>query len=131
LVDDFSGDLSRAVFVSSPAVYASMFGASYLRVGLRDGQLMMAPALVSKYAPAGMLLLVDPLRIGLAMDAVAVTSTRQGSIEMSDAPSQQSDEASSPQSTGANLVSMFQTNNVGLRASSGGPKRSGRLIRPR
>jgi hypothetical protein len=60
LLDDFSGDLSRAVFVATPSVYAAMTSATYLRVGLRDGMLMNAPALVSKYAPASSSLLVTP-----------------------------------------------------------------------
>jgi hypothetical protein len=78
--------------------------------------LLNAPALVSSFAPEASLLLINPLCVGLALDAIEVTSTRNASIELDSAPNQQSDEGASPQSTGANLVSMFQTNSLGLRA---------------
>jgi hypothetical protein len=132
LLDDFEGDLSRAVFVARPSTYAAMTSATYLRVGLRDGTLLMAPALVSKYAPAEMLLLIDPLRIGMAISGIAVSSARNASIEMSSAPMGSSSSiissspmgsppVSPPDTVGpipSETVSMWQTNSVALRAEA-------------
>jgi hypothetical protein len=116
LCDDFSGSVERGVFVARAATYASMQSANFPRVGIRDGVLLGAPALVSSFAPESSLLLIDPLHIGLAMDAITVTAAREGSIEMDSAPSQVAEADSSPASTGSNLVSLFQTNALALRA---------------
>jgi hypothetical protein len=116
LCDAFGGQLDRAIFIARPSVYASMVSATFARIGLRDGFLMGAPAYVSRYAPEGFLILADPQLIAVAMDGVAVSTARDASVEMQSAPTQFSDATTSPQSAGAQMVSLWQTQNVGLKA---------------
>ncbi|ECK7391201.1 phage major capsid protein [Salmonella enterica subsp. enterica] len=79
----------------------TMFGGKFLGI----------PAIVSTVA-GSLLVLVDAPNIYLADDGeVAIDASREASLEMVDAPTQ-----SSATGAGAQMVSMFQTDSVALRA---------------
>jgi hypothetical protein len=87
LIAAFQGDLSRAVFCARPDVFATIAGSNLTgRIGLRDGALLAAPTIVSRYAPADSLLLIDPLRIAYATTGIETSNARGGAIEMESAP---------------------------------------------
>ena len=116
LLDDFAGDTRRAVFIARASVYASV-SSSFPRVGLRNGFLMNAPALVSPYAPADTLILADAGMIALAGGVVEVSASKNASIEMDSAPVGRAYEGDSPERANpVNMVSRFQTNCTALRA---------------
>lgn len=104
LVDDFGGDLSSAFFVASPKVAASLHGADRPLIGLRSGELMNAPALVSRNAPAGVLALVDGDGVLAAISDVDVSVSEHAAAIMADNPS----------GAGA-VVSFWQSGLVGIK----------------
>jgi HK97 family phage prohead protease len=70
------------------------------------------PVIVSDYVPSATVVLVNATDIFLADDGdVSVDTSMEASLEMSDAPAH---DASTP--TGASLVSLWQTNSVGVKA---------------
>jgi HK97 family phage prohead protease len=70
------------------------------------------PVIASDYVPAAIVALINAEDVFLADDGgIAVDTSQEASLEMSDAPAHDS---STP--TGASLVSMFQTNSVAVRA---------------
>ncbi len=104
LVDDFAGDLTSAFFVASPKIMGSIYGADRPMLGLRNGELMNAPALVSRNAPAGTLILIDGDGVLAAISDVDVSVSEQASAIMADNPS------------GASaVVNFWQSGLVGIR----------------
>lgn len=82
----------------------------------RGGTFLGYPVIVSNYVPADSsgqtIILVNASDIMIADDGVVtLDASREASIQMDDAPSHDSDTP-----TAAQLVSMFQTNSVALRA---------------
>jgi HK97 family phage prohead protease len=70
------------------------------------------PAIASDYVPSAIVALINAEDVFLADEGgIAVDTSQEASLEMSDAPAHDS---STP--TGASLVSMFQTNSVAVRA---------------
>jgi HK97 family phage prohead protease len=70
------------------------------------------PVIVSDYVPTATVVLVNATDIFLADDGdVSIDQSTEASLEMSDAPAH---DASTP--TGASLVSLWQTNSVGVKA---------------
>jgi HK97 family phage prohead protease len=70
------------------------------------------PVIVSDYVPSAVVVLVNASDVFLADDGdVSIDTSMEASLEMSDAPAH---DASTP--TGASLVSLWQTNSVGVKA---------------
>jgi HK97 family phage prohead protease len=70
------------------------------------------PVIVSDYVPTATVVLVNATDVFLADDGdVSIDTSMEASLEMSDAPAHDS---STP--TGASLVSLWQTNSVGVKA---------------
>jgi HK97 family phage major capsid protein len=85
-------------------------------ITMNGGMLEGVPVITSQYVPnesgGAMMILVNASDIWLADDgAVTIDASREASLEMSDAPA---NDAGAP--TAAQMVSMFQTNSVALRA---------------
>ncbi len=85
-------------------------------LGINGGELAGIPVITSQYANTAasgdMAIAVNAQLVGLADDgAVAVEASREASLEMSDAPT-----GDSLTPTGSQLVSMWQTNSIALKA---------------
>lgn len=81
-------------------------------VNMNGGTFAGLPVIVSQYVPSDTVILVNASDIYLADDGgVAVDSSREASLQMDNAPTQNS---TTP--TPTTTVSMFQTNSVALRA---------------
>lgn len=111
--------LTSAVYITTPAI---ALGLSLLMnalgqrefpdVSMSGGRLLGVPVLVSNYVPEGSFILAFASEIFLSDDStVTVDASREASIEMIDAPTQDAEYG-----TGASLVSMYQTDSVALRA---------------
>jgi hypothetical protein len=106
-------DLTDAVLLMAPdvavAAAASLLGAG-TGLGVRGGTLFGLPVLTSK-ALADNVVLVHASRIALAEDPdVAVDVSEQATLEMTASPTQDGTEG-----TGAQLVSLWQTNSAAIR----------------
>ena len=120
LVDAFQGDTRRAVFVARASVYASV-SSDYPRVGIGGSNnfLLGVPALVSPFAPADTLLLIDASRIALAGGSIEIRASKSANVEMDLSPVGRSYDGGSPAgATAVATVSMFQTNCVALRCEA-------------
>jgi HK97 family phage major capsid protein/HK97 family phage prohead protease len=90
---------------------------SFPGIGMNGGTLLGIPVVASQYAGnqsgyGNLVVALNARDIALADDGqVSLDSSREASIEMSDAPS-----GASGTSTGASLVSMYQTNSIAIRA---------------
>jgi HK97 family phage prohead protease len=81
-------------------------------MGASGGTVYGMPVIVSDYVPSALVVLVNATDIFLADDGdVSIDTSMEASLEMSDAPAHDS---STP--TGASLVSLWQTNSVGVKA---------------
>jgi len=82
-------------------------------IGPKGGSLEGVPVITSQYAPAGNIILVAADQIYLADDGqVVIDASREASLEMLDNPTN----SSSPTVAATSLVSLWQTNSIGLRA---------------
>jgi HK97 family phage prohead protease len=110
---------SSAVFIMTSAcaqALAMMVNAlgqpEFPTMGANGGTVYGMPVIVSDYVPSAIVALVNATDIFLADDGdVSVDTSMEASLEMSDAPTHDS---STP--TGASLVSLWQTNSVGVKA---------------
>lgn len=85
-------------------------------MSMSGGTFAGLPVIVSDYAAANTLVLVNASDIYLAEDGgVQIDMSNEASLEMSDAPTQDATAG-----TGAQLVSMFQTNSTAIRAEKFG-----------
>lgn len=115
MVSIFGGDLKRAVFIGKPQLFTKLYGADYPNVGARGGELAGIPAIASNGLPnsAGddyQLALVDPAAIAYAgLTTARLKATEQGTIEMTDAPTQDAP-------TGSSLVGLWQSGLVAIAA---------------
>jgi hypothetical protein len=114
-IDDV-GSQSRLVWLLAPDVaqMGSALGASgpvFPGLTPAGGDIRGVMALVSAGIPSGQAVLLDAGQIAGAGGEVDVQVAQSASVEMSDAPT-----GSSATPTGAQLVSMFQTNAVAMRA---------------
>ncbi len=137
LIAAFSGDLGVAVFVTDPTLAAqialtrvsSTGPYAFPNASVRgDGNILGIPLLVSKSSPRaisgspsvsrGQLALIDPSGVAFGGGAVNFERSTQGTIEMSDAPTNSPTFSGSPQTVHAtNHVSLFQTNSVALKVT--------------
>lgn len=106
LVDDFSGDLTTAFFIGDPKTMASLADPARPLVGIHNGELLNAPAYVSRNCPAGILALIDGDGVFCATDDIDVSISTEASAIM----------ANNPSAPGANL-SFWQLGLVGIRLS--------------
>ena len=93
------------------ALSAAATGAGVMTVGVQGGEILGIPLLVSDGATAQTITLLDATAIAMAASEIELRSSTKAAIEMNTAPSHNS---TTP--TGAQLVSMFQTNNRCLLA---------------
>ena len=101
LVAAFEGDLTQATFVTSPEVAVALHSADRPNIGIQGGELLGAPVLTTRGAPEGVLALIDPSRILVAMGEVDIRASEQGTFEAEE---------------GEGHVSLFQANCIALRA---------------
>lgn len=91
-------------------------------INARGGNLLGVPIITSNHAPAGKVMLVFASEIYLSDDGtVTVEASREASIQMVDAPSETTVASTDldedyPAPVHAELVSMFQTDSVALKA---------------
>lgn len=86
--------------------------AEFPSMSATGGTIYGMPVIVSDYVPSALVVLVNASDIFLADDGdVSIDTSMEASLEMSDAPTH---DASTP--TGASLVSLWQTNSVGVKA---------------
>jgi hypothetical protein len=117
MIDEFEGDLTQAVFIGRPELFAMLNGYGYEDVGIRGGTLVGAPAIASRGLPNAdglyRLVLLDPGGIAYADDPTAtqITASQNAAVEMRDDPT-----GSSTTPTPANLVSLFQTDCTAIKA---------------
>jgi hypothetical protein len=112
LIEGFSGDLESATFIMTPSVAASLAGADRPDIGLRGGQLLGAPAVASRSAPADTIIIVDTSALALGEGPSEIRTSRNATIEMLDAELLQDGVSG----TGTDLVSLFQANCIGVLA---------------
>jgi hypothetical protein len=115
---------SRLVFWASPDM-ATRLTASYVS-GIRTfdnttvsrGEIFGIPIFVSGGVASGTLVLLDAARLAGNLDAAEVSISTQAAVEMLDVGLQQSAGTGSPAAgTGAQMVSLFQTNSVGIKVT--------------
>lgn len=87
LIANFAGDLGRSVWIGRPQIFARLASDARIDVGLRGGSLLGAPAFATRNAVADTLILADSDAIVSGNDGFEVTSTTEGSVQMSDSPS--------------------------------------------
>jgi len=117
-------DVSGLVLVMPPTVAMatslmvnSLGQPSFPGMGMSGGNLLGIPVVTSNYAAnqsgsGNLVIALNARDIALADDGqVTLDSSREASIEMSDAPTN-----TSATGVGASLVSMYQTNSVAIRA---------------
>jgi hypothetical protein len=110
---------SRVYFIASGiaarmlATLAGDAGVAFPTLGLAGGMLFNRPLMVSDGALAGTLIVLDAGAIAANAGEIALRASRHASIEMQSAPAN-----SAATATGANMVSMWQSNGVALLASA-------------
>ena len=111
----FTGDLTTASFVTTPAVALRLAlaagGNPQIALGPNGGQLFGVPTLTTRHMAATSngtpLLLVDGAGISANWTGIEIARSAQATLVMSDTPTAE-----------AAQVSMFQTNSVALKASA-------------
>lgn len=119
-VSDLVIILPNTLALGLSLVRNAMGNPEFPNLGLNGGALLGIPVITSQYAhtaAAGdMVIVLNAKSIGLADDgAVTVEASREASLEMSDAPAGSSGPTVVPVAT-TQLVSMWQTNSLALRA---------------
>ncbi|MDH6273543.1 hypothetical protein M2311_003633 [Rhizobium leguminosarum] len=110
LIENFAGDLESAIFITTPSVAVSLASADRPGIGLRGGELLGAPAVTSRSAPAGAIILADVSALALGEGASEIRTSRAATIEMLDADLVQD----ATTGTGTALVSLWQANCLGI-----------------
>lgn len=122
-IDAFEGDLSTAAWIMSPRMASRIvfttgglgLGAG---LGLRGGELLGLPAIVSASSPSttdgGSIALVDPTNIVTVDNGADISIVNDATVEVDTAPQGASD---TPTASSANLISLFQEEAVGIRIS--------------
>lgn len=87
-------------------------------VTMTGGTFMGLPVIVSQYVPTGIVILVNASDIYLSDDGqVVIDASREASLQMLDNPTNATaDTASPPAPIATSLVSLWQTNSIGLKA---------------
>lgn len=77
------------------------------------GEMLNLPAIVSGAVPSGFIYLVDASGIAADADTIDLSVSEHGLVELSDTPTQ-----NALTGAGANMVSLWQTNSIGMLAST-------------
>lgn len=113
LIDAYPGDLETAVLVGSGKSFAAMHDPVALPgLGVRGGQALGIPAIPTK-AAGDTVTLLDPAGIAWGAGSTDIRTSSEATIEMTDEPTQDSTVP-----TGAQQVSLFQTNATALLATT-------------
>jgi HK97 family phage prohead protease len=118
LVANFTGDLAAAVLITTPTLALGASGTDFPGLGVRGGVAGGFPVLTSRYVPAGVLVLVDPSGIAYGEGAAEAMVVRDGDALMDGGTGiMDVGGIGSPSApTGAQMVSLWQTNAVALVA---------------
>jgi hypothetical protein len=87
LIDNFTGDLTKSVWIARPQVFARLHSEARIGIGLRGGELVGAPAFATRNAIADHLILCDADAILAGDDGFEVAASEEGTVQMSDGPS--------------------------------------------
>jgi hypothetical protein len=124
---------SRPYWIAHPGVGiristagSSPAGSPALPGGLRlfseatasGGTLLGYPLLVSSKVPAGMLMLVDASRLAGASDTISLQASGEADVELRSDPTMSMGSGSPLSPSGAQVISLFQTNSVGVMATA-------------
>jgi hypothetical protein len=77
---------ARAIWVSTPAVWHSLFSAINSEVGLRGGFFRGSPAYASRFAPEGHVCLIDPGAVALALGTLTIDTSSVTALAMDSLP---------------------------------------------
>lgn len=115
VISAFSGDLSKAVFVTDPKLAARLAGIRdgtgfvYPAAGARGGELAGIPLITTVASPidstGSQIALIDGSGIAFAGESVSLEKSRQASVAMSDTPD------ATPQ-----MISLWATNTVAFKS---------------
>ena len=86
LISDFAGDLERATFILHPKTAAACYSILHQTIGLRGGELVGAPAIVSRSCPNDVIALLDADGIAVAMGAPEIAGSAYTDIKLDDDP---------------------------------------------
>ena len=86
LMADFTGDLTKAVWIGQPEVLMGLQSPVNPNVGINGGEFMGAPAFACRSAPNSSLALVDPTGLTFAMGELEYETSRYGTVQMVDVP---------------------------------------------
>ena len=113
----YGGDLASARLLMHPSTAAALGlrGAQFIDLGAGGGSVAGVPVVTSQYvthdSSGAAMILLDANQVALADGGLAALQvSREADVEMSDNPAHDSDTP-----TGAQLVSLWQTNSIGLR----------------
>jgi hypothetical protein len=104
--DSFTGRPEFAVILLHPFQAARLYGAARPDIGARGGTWGGFPVITSSAVPEGVIVLMDPTQIGVAMDSPRVATSQNATVEMADSTTM----AAATSVTARNVTSMFQTN---------------------
>ena len=116
LVADFQGDPSRSVFIANSEIFTAIQSFQHQFCGLRGGELLTAPCIATREAPAQTLILIDGSGIAIGDGGVEVDIADQASLEMLDGSLQQNGRTGGT-GTGVAMVSLWQLGCVGIRVT--------------
>lgn len=100
LLELFEGDLETASFVARGATFAALSGTAHPNVGLRGGELLGLPAIASRHAPAGALIIADAQRVVHGTGRIAIMVGRETTIDVG----------------GGTMLNLWQQNCTAIRA---------------
>jgi hypothetical protein len=111
--DTFQGDVSNAWILVNPWQAARLNSAARPDIGSRGGTWAGFPVLTSTAVPEGIFVLIDPARVAIATGAADIRISGEATVEMADSSSM----TSATSVSGANQVSMWQTNSKAIIGS--------------
>lgn len=120
-IDAFRGDLAQAAWVMSPRMAARIVFATGGRglgagLGLRGGELLGLPAIVSTASPSttdgSSLALVDPSNIVTVDTGAEISISDEAAVEADTAPTGAGD---TPTAASVHLISLFQEESIGIK----------------
>lgn len=118
MIQQFDGDLLKAVFVGSPRLYAQLADPlTFPSLGVRGGEILGIPAVASNMPDDGndyQLALIDPTNIIFTgSDLVEIDVARHASVQLLNNPTG----VSTPNPQETQLVSLWQHNAVAIRTT--------------
>jgi hypothetical protein len=111
LLAHLGSDWLSPVFIMPGFAAAQLTSQTHPNVGFSGGEVSGIPVVTSPYVPFGLIVLLDAASVAVAEGDSAVKVSRDASIEMSNTPA-----GDALTATGSSLVSLWQSNAVGLLA---------------